>query len=165
MSLTAVNLLILDVDGVLTDGSIALTGEGEVTKTFHVQDGYAVKLWQRQGGRVAIVSGRASEPVSRRAAELGIELVLTGICDKLVGYQSVLRDAGIGDEAVVYVGDDYPDLPPMRRCALPVAVANAVPTVKRAAAYVTRRSGGEGAVAEIVELILRKQNLWLQTGI
>jgi len=160
-----VGLLILDVDGVLTDGALVMTGDGETSKRFHVQDGYAVKLWQSRGGRVGVVSGRSGDAVARRAEELDIDVARLGVHDKLAGYKSVLDEVGVGDDSVVYVGDDYPDLPPMRRCAVPVAVANAVPAIKRAAAYVTRRGGGRGAVAEIVELILRKQGRWSRDGI
>lgn len=109
---------------------------------------------------MAVLSGRGEASVVRRAAELGIEWVQTGVSDKLVGYESILRESGRRDEAVAYVGDDLPDLPPMRRCGFPVAVANAAPSVKREAAYVTRRRGGEGAVAEVVELILRRRGQW-----
>ena len=109
---------------------------------------------------VAVLSGRGGEAVVRRAAELGIELVHTGVTDKLAAYESILVSAGRRDEAVGYVGDDIPDLAPMARAHFSVAVADAVPAVKRAADYVTRRAGGRGAVAEVVELLLRKQKRW-----
>ena len=160
MDLTSIGLLILDVDGVLTNGRIVTGPDGEGVKEFHVQDGCAVKLWQRCGGLVAILSGRGGEAVVRRAAELGIELVHTGVTDKLATYESILVSAGRRDEAVGYVGDDIPDLAPMARAHFSVAVADAVPAVKRAADYVTRRAGGRGAVAEVVELLLRKQKRW-----
>lgn len=156
----ALNLLILDVDGVLADGSIVLSESGSLTKAFGVHDGYAVKLWRRLGYEVAIISGRASPVVERRAAELGIEAVRQGCEDKLAAYDQLLETRGVADAAVCYVGDDMPDLPPMRRCAFPVAVANAVPCVKQVAQYVTRLPGGGGAVAETIELILRKQRRW-----
>jgi 3-deoxy-D-manno-octulosonate 8-phosphate phosphatase (KDO 8-P phosphatase) len=109
---------------------------------------------------VAILSGRADGDVARRACELAIDSVRTGVSDKLVGYRDILRAEQVSDAAVAYMGDDLPDLPPLTQCGLPIAVANAVPAVKRAAMYVTRRSGGAGAVAETVEWILRKQGQW-----
>ncbi len=160
MDLASIELLILDVDGVLTDGRIVTGPEGEGSKKFHVQDGCAIKLWQRCGGVVAILSGRGGSGVTQRAAELGIELVHTGVADKLAGYEAILESAGRGDEAVGYVGDDLPDLAPMTRARFSVAVADAVPAVKRAADYVTRLGGGRGAIAEVVELLLRKQKRW-----
>lgn len=160
MNLTAISLFILDVDGVLTDGRLVSRETGEPAKAFFVQDGCAIKRWQRAGGKVAILSGRAETAVQRRAEELGIECLRTGVSDKLAGYEAILAETNRSDEAVAYVGDDLPDIPPMRRCAFPVAVADASPTVKRAAAYVTRRDGGKGAVAEVMELILRKRGQW-----
>ena len=162
MDKTFIKLLILDVDGVLTDGRITAAPSGEWTKAFYVQDGCALKLWQRSGGKVALLSGRTEEAINRRAAELGIEWVHGGVTDKLRAYRAVLALAGCRDAAVSYVGDDLPDLRPMRCCGFPVAVADAAPAVKRAAHYVTRRHGGAGAVAEVVELLLRKQKRWSQ---
>jgi len=167
MGENVIELLILDVDGVLTDGSVLMTGDGDspdravtLAKAFYVQDGCAVKLWQRCGGSVALLSGRKEAAVARRAAELGIIEVRTGIADKLGGYETILASAGCSDAVVAYVGDDLPDLRPMARCGTPIAVANAAPAVKRAAAYVTRRRGGNGAVAEAVEWLLRSGNRW-----
>ena len=163
MDLALTTLLILDVDGVLTDGRLTYMRAGaDNPKTFFVQDGYAIKLWQRCGGGVAIISGRESRPVSRRAKELGIEHVHLGVHDKIRAYEEVLAAVGCSDEAVAYVGDDLPDLAPMRRCGFAVAVANAVGEVKRVADYITRRPGGAGAVAEVIELLLRKQGKWSQ---
>lgn len=160
MNMTDINLLILDVDGVLTDGRVAFAAEGEAAKSFCVQDGCAIRLWMRSGGRVAILSGRSEQSVVRRAAELGIETVRTGVADKRSGYREIRDLAGCDDRVVAYMGDDLPDLGPMSQCGLAVAVADAAPSVKRAADYVTRRRGGTGAVAEVVELLLRKKNRW-----
>lgn len=155
-----IDLLILDVDGVLTAGQVVFSQDGEAGKTFDVHDGCCIKLWSRCGGRCAIISGRKSGAVDLRAAEIGIETVVQGAADKLTAYRGVLEELGADPQHVCYVGDDLPDLPPMERCALPVAVANAVPAVKQVAGYVTRRRGGDGAVAEVIELILRKQGRW-----
>ena len=165
MDATAIELLILDVDGVLTDGRLFPAPQpSEVPelsgKAFHVQDGHAIKLWQRCGYQTAILSGRDSPYVTSRARELGIGWCRTGADDKLSAYVQLIESAAYIDAAVAYVGDDLPDLRPMARCGFPVAVANAVPAVKQAAAYVTRRAGGSGAVAEVVELLLRRQKRW-----
>jgi len=161
MEPTEVKLLILDVDGVLTDGRISSAGDAESERRFHVRDGCAIKLWKRSGGRVAILSAREGRDVARRAAELGIDWVKLGVAYKLAGYDAILASAGCADAAVAYVGDDLPDLGPMSRCGWAVAVADAAPEVKRSAHYVTRREGGCGAVAEVIEFILRKQKRWL----
>ncbi len=160
MDFDAINVLILDVDGVLTDGRLTYGPQGETTKTFHALDGFALRCWHRAGFRSAVLTGRESEMVNRRAAELGFAVVHQGAADKGRAYERVQAELEVGDPAICYIGDDCPDLPPMRRCAFPVAVANAAGAVKRAAHYVTRRNGGDGAVAEIVELILRKQGRW-----
>ena len=162
MNPARIELLILDVDGVLTDGRIVMEGGGERTKHFHVQDGCAIKLWRRCGGKVAILSGRSAEAVDRRARELGVDWVHTGVERKLDAYKTILASSGLGDAHVAYVGDDLPDLGPMARSAFPLAVSDAVPAVKRSALYITRRGGGCGAVAEIVELLLRKKGRWSQ---
>jgi len=160
MDTSPIELLILDVDGVLTDGSVTMTAAGESAQTVHVHDGCAIKLWQRCGGKAAILSGRQNEHVKERARDLGIEWILTGVEDKRARFDEILTWAGCDASAVGYIGDDLPDLGPMARCGFPIAVANAVPTVKRAALYVTRRRGGHGAVAEAVELLLRKKKQW-----
>jgi len=160
MRASQVKLIVLDVDGVLTDGQLVYTEEGERTKAFHVHDGCALKLWQELGGQVAILSARAGGALQRRLADLGIERVQTGVQDKLAGYDSLLAEIGLGDAEVAYVGDDLPDLGPMTRCACPIAVGDAVPAVKRQAEYITRLPGGKGAVAEVVEWLLRKQRRW-----
>lgn len=149
----------LDVDGVLTDGRIAFSHTGERTQTFHVHDGRALKQWQALGGQVVLVSGREGGALDRRAWELGIKVQRTGIVDKLEAYTSLKVEMGFRDVAIAYVGDDEPDLPPMSQAAFPVAVANAMPRVKRAARYVTRRSGGEGAVAEVIDMLLRARSI------
>ena len=160
MNRASIRLLILDVDGVLTDGRLVTPAQGEAYKAYFVQDGFAIKLWQRLGGQVAILSGRNDGAVHRRAEELGIECLLTGVADKLGGYETILARTRCRDSDAAYLGDDIPDLGPLGRCGWPAAVANASPAVKRAAQYVTRRRGGEGAVAEVIELLLRRAGRW-----
>ncbi len=155
-----IRLLILDVDGVLTDGRLAFTAEGGPGVGFHAHDGAAIKTWRRCGLTAAILSGRRNEAVTRRAAELGIEIVNMGLSRKLEGYEAICRSMGAGDDEVAYVGDDAPDLEAMGRAGFAVATGDASPDVKRAAAYVTRRRGGCGAVAEAIEYVLRKQDRW-----
>lgn len=155
-----IELLILDVDGVLTDGRLVLTESGDLIKTFHVLDGGGIRLWRESGRQVALVTARSSPAVARRAGELAIELIEQGQDNKLVGYEAVCRRAGVADEAVCYVGDDFLDLGPMRRSGYPAAVANAAPEVKRAASYVTERPGGAGAVREIVRHLLVRDGQW-----
>lgn len=160
MDLQSIKLIILDVDGVLTGGTITMDAEGESVKTFHVQDGMAIKLWQQSGGEIAILSSRKHQAVLHRTAELGIMQVHTGVKDKWSGYQNILQENKLTDSEVCYVGDDLPDLKSLSQCGFGVAVCNAVPAIKRRAKYVTRRSGGIGAIAEIVEFLLRKQKKW-----
>lgn len=155
-----IELLILDVDGVLTSGALAYDGEGQRQTTFHVHDGGAIRLWRQSGGRVAIISGRRSPAVDRRAAELGIDHVTQGVTDKLPAYLDACRTHGVDDSVVCYIGDDLLDLGPMRRCAYPVAVAGAIPVVKRVARYITRRSGGAGAVGETIARLMRFNGTW-----
>ena len=160
MNLSTVHLLILDVDGVLTDGRVEMSAEGEPVKAFFVRDGAAIKLWQRAGGQVAIISGRKEQSVLRRAKELGIDAVQIGVSDKLAAYQQLLTDSRCEESSICYIGDDLPDLTPMLRCGFAVAVADAAHAVKRIAHYVTKRPGGRGAVAEVIELLLRKRGQW-----
>ncbi len=160
MDFASINVLILDVDGVLTDGGLRFGPDGEIVKTFHTRDGCAIKLWQKAGHRTAILSGRRHPAVECRAAELGISCVRQGEGDKGEGYRAVCELLGASDAHVCYVGDDLPDLAPMSRAALPMAVANAAPAVRMAAQFVTDRCGGDGAVAEVIELVLRKQHRW-----
>lgn len=155
-----ISLVILDVDGVLTSGALDYSSEGNIMRTFHVQDGGAIRLWQSAGGAVAIVSGRSSPAVERRAADLGLEFVAQGVNDKMVAYDEARRRAGASDAETCFIGDDLMDLPPMRRCGYPIAVANAVPTVKRTARYVTRQPGGDGAVRESLEHLMRLNGQW-----
>jgi 3-deoxy-D-manno-octulosonate 8-phosphate phosphatase (KDO 8-P phosphatase) len=156
----AIELLVLDVDGVLTDGRIIYSEHGDELKQFHVRDGSAIRLWQEAGWRVALLTGRSSNVVSRRAQELGIRMVHQGCADKFAAYRTVLAECGVSADKVCAVGDDVPDLPLLRNCGLAIAVADACSEAIAAAHYVTRAPGGRGAVRETVELILRSQAKW-----
>src|SRR5262249_47014905 len=142
----AIDLLILDVDGVLTDGGIIYGDDGTELKQFHVRDGSGLKIWQFVGKRAALITGRQSKIVEVRAAELGIAPVIRGAADKIPAYRALLRAGGWRAARVCYVGDDVPDLPVLRNCGLAVAVADACPEVLAEAHYVTRAAGGRGAV-------------------
>jgi 3-deoxy-D-manno-octulosonate 8-phosphate phosphatase (KDO 8-P phosphatase) len=156
----AISLLVLDVDGVLTAGGIIHGGPGLELKTFHVRDGGGLAAWHRAGRRSAIVTGRSSAAVAVRAAELGIAFVVQGAADKGAALERLLAEAGVGADAVCYIGDDLADVAPLRRCRLAAAVADACAEARAVAHYVTQRPGGQGAVREVVELILRCQGGW-----
>jgi 3-deoxy-D-manno-octulosonate 8-phosphate phosphatase (KDO 8-P phosphatase) len=155
-----VKLLLLDVDGVLTDGRIIFSDGGLETKCFDVKDGHAIKLSQRAGIQVGIITGRTSDVVARRAEELGIELLYQGRFDKVSALDEIVELTGIGNEGIAYVGDDIVDVPIMSRVGFSAAVGDAVPEAKENALYVASRPGGRGAVREIIEFILKNQGLW-----
>jgi 3-deoxy-D-manno-octulosonate 8-phosphate phosphatase (KDO 8-P phosphatase) len=155
-----IRLLILDVDGVLTDGRIIIDDRGVEQKHFDVRDGAGLKYWHRAGHASAILTGRESPAVARRAAELGIAIVRQNAKDKVAAYESILAEAGVTDEEVAYVGDDVTDLPVLRRVGFSVAVADGAPEARAAALYVTQRPGGRGAVREVIEKLLRLQGRW-----
>lgn len=152
-----VRLLVLDVDGVLTDGRLYFTAGGEEIKAFHVRDGHGIKLLAATGVEVAIITARSSAVVERRAAELGIRHLHQGADDKLKVLDRMLGDLGLPAEAAAYMGDDVVDLPAMRRCGLALTVPDAPPIVKRHAHRVTRAAGGAGAVREACEFIMAAQ--------
>jgi 3-deoxy-D-manno-octulosonate 8-phosphate phosphatase (KDO 8-P phosphatase) len=158
-----VRCLVLDVDGVLTDGGITLHGDGAETKTFHVKDGHGIKLLQAAGIEVAIISSRRSAATGRRAAELGIALVYQGTLDKAVAFEALLAARGLDPSEVAYVGDDLVDLPVLRRVGLAVAVADAAGELAPYVHLVTRCRGGQGAVREVAELLLKAQGRWGDT--
>ncbi|RMF99485.1 MAG: 3-deoxy-manno-octulosonate-8-phosphatase KdsC [Nitrospirae bacterium] len=155
-----VKLLILDVDGVLTDGRIILDNEGNEFKAFHVRDGHGIKLLVRNGVEVAIITGRRSRVVQRRAEELGIKDVYQKCFDKVVAYNDLKSKHALTDEEICYVGDDIVDIPVMRRVGFPVAVSDADPEISRHAIMVTSCGGGRGAVREVAEVILKAKGLW-----
>lgn len=155
-----IEMLVLDVDGVLTDGSISYTDQGAEIKTFHVRDGSGLKLWTKIGKKAGIITGRRSAIVERRAQELGIAPVIQGADDKHAALARMLAEVGLALDQICCVGDDLPDLPILRACGLAVAVADACDEAREAADYVTRIPGGRGAVREVIELILRAQGSW-----
>jgi 3-deoxy-D-manno-octulosonate 8-phosphate phosphatase (KDO 8-P phosphatase) len=156
----AIELLILDVDGVLTDGKIVYADQQSEIKNFHVRDGWALSYWRLIGKRSAIITGRDSPVVARRAAELVIAPVIQGAADKLAGLRRVLSETGLRAEHACCIGDDFPELPLLHNCGLAVAVADACSELIADAHYVTRASAGQGCVREVIELILRCQGHW-----
>jgi 3-deoxy-D-manno-octulosonate 8-phosphate phosphatase (KDO 8-P phosphatase) len=155
-----IKLLLLDVDGVLTDGRIIFDSNGIESKFFNVKDGHGIKLLQRVGIEVGIVSGRESQVVTNRAAELGIERVFQGALDKLAVYRQIIQETGLADTRIAFMGDDIIDIPVMRRVGFAAAPADAVEEVLPHAHFVTRNRGGWGAVREICDLILKGQGVW-----
>jgi 3-deoxy-D-manno-octulosonate 8-phosphate phosphatase (KDO 8-P phosphatase) len=158
----SIELLVTDVDGVLTDGVIALDDNGVETKHFYVRDGMAFALWHRAGKQAAILSGRQAAAVERRAAELKIAHVLQGHEQKAAPLRSLIEGLGIAPFQVCFVGDDLADLPVLRAVGLAACPADAAAEVKDAAHLVTRAPGGRGAVREVVEAILKAQGTWTE---
>ena len=158
--LQPIRLLLLDVDGVLTDGRIVYDNHGVETKAFDVKYGHGIKLLQRVGIQVGIITGRESQVVEVRARELGIDILFQGVKDKLVPYREVLTRLNLGDDEVAYVGDDVVDLPILRRAGFDATVADGVADVRPHVHYVATRPGGRGAVREICDLLLKGSGRW-----
>lgn len=157
-----VKLLLLDCDGVLTDGRLTLLDNGDEQKTFHTRDGHGLVLFHRAGLQSGIISGRTSKAVERRARELGITYLRQGSVDKIKDYEKVLAEAGVQEWETAFVGDDVNDIPLMQRAAFAIAVADAAEETRAAAHYVTILPGGYGAVREVTELILKAQGRWAE---
>jgi len=155
-----VKLLILDVDGVLTDGRIIIDDAGAESKNFDVRDGHGLKILMRYGIEVALLTGRRSQVVEHRAADLGIAEVHQGIRNKVEALAEILQRRNLAPEETAYAGDDIVDIPLFKRVGFAVAVADAVPEVRQVADYVTGCKGGRGAVRELCEVILQAQELW-----
>jgi len=155
-----IKLLALDVDGVLTDGSLIINADGSESKFFNSLDGHGIRMWQRAGLKVALISGRASVPTELRAEQLQIEYVFQDCHYKLPVVEQLLDKLGLSPENIAFVGDDLTDMPVIRYVGFGVAVANAVDEVKQSADYVTTRPGGSGAVREVIEYILKNSGRW-----
>lgn len=159
-ALDRIKLLLLDVDGVMTDGRIIFLGDGGEAKAFDVKDGHGLKLIQRAGIRVGIITGRQSDIVARRAAELGIEIVYQGAKDKMQPFREILQKLELQPSEVAYVGDDLVDLPILRQVGFAVTVADAVEDIKPYVDKITSRAGGRGAVREVCDYLLKESGLW-----
>lgn len=159
-----IKVLLMDVDGTMTDGSVTLLsqpdGSALEVKTFDAHDGQGLTLAQTAGLRTGCITGRESSALLRRAREMKMEFIYMKQPLKMPAYEEILQKAGVSDSAVGYIGDDLPDIPLMRRAGLAIAVGDAVPEVKDVAHYVTKASAGHGAVREAVELILKSKGIW-----
>ncbi|MBS1113736.1 MAG: 3-deoxy-D-manno-octulosonate 8-phosphate phosphatase [Nitrospirae bacterium] len=154
-----IKLLILDVDGVLTDGSIILDNHGNELKFFHVRDGHGIKMLMLSGVHVALITGRQSQVVEKRADELGIRDVFQKCYDKKIAYDELIRKYSLDDSEIAYVGDDIVDIPILKKVGFPVVVADAHEEVKAFAHMITTKEGGRGAVREICDLLLQAKGL------
>jgi len=159
-----IRLFLMDCDSVLTDGSLhysaQASGAMEATKVFHIQDGQGMRLAAQAGLKLGIISGRSSAALTQRAQEINVDYLHQGISDKLTVYEQIKSAEGVCDEQIAYIGDDLPDLAPMRCAGLSIAVADAVSEIQDCAHFVTARNGGRGAVREAIELILKAQGKW-----
>ena len=155
-----IELVLFDVDGVLTDGKILLHADGSESKQFDIKDGTGIVWAQRAGLRVGLLSARTSASTSQRAAQLGITLVHQGVGSKLETYEQTIADIGVADERVAYMGDDLLDLPVLSRVGLAAAPADAVHEVRSRVHWVSAARGGDGAARDLIEVLLRAQNKW-----
>jgi 3-deoxy-D-manno-octulosonate 8-phosphate phosphatase (KDO 8-P phosphatase) len=155
-----IELILSDVDGVMTDGGIRLLDDGTQMVVFHIRDGMGVRLWREAGKRFGIVTGRELEAVRRRAEDLKIDVVRMGIDDKLPEVDAIAAELGLGREQICFIGDDLLDLRVIQSVGLGVAVADAAEEVRQAAKYTTSVRGGEGAVRETIEVILKNSGRW-----
>ncbi len=161
-NLSNIKMLVLDVDGVLTDGTMIINADGSESKFFNSLDGHGIRMWQRAGLKIAFLSGRASEPTKCRAEQLEVDYCLQDCHNNLAGLEKFLEQSGLSGQDVAYIGDDLTDLPVICYVGFGVAVANAVDEVKQYADYVTTRRGGSGAVREVIEYILKGTGKWQQ---
>lgn len=161
LDFTKVKAFIFDIDGVLTDGNIYLLDNHEIKRT-NIKDGYALQLAVKRGFHVGIISGGRSQLLKQRLNYLGIKDIFLHVANKLTVYESLLQQWQIEDQQVVYVGDDMPDYVVMKKSGIAVAPANAASDILKIADYVTKTNGGEGVAREIIELVLKAQNLWYE---
>jgi len=156
----SIELILSDVDGVMTDGGITYDNQGVETKTFHVRDGMAIKLWQRTGHNFGVITARSSHIVKLRMDELGVEVVRQGSKDKLSAAKEIMNELGLELESVCYIGDDLTDLELIQSVGLGASVSDGAEEVRKAAHWVSKSPGGKGAIRELVETVLKSQNRW-----
>jgi 3-deoxy-D-manno-octulosonate 8-phosphate phosphatase (KDO 8-P phosphatase) len=162
--LKKIKLLILDVDGVMTDGGIIMDSKGQELKQFNVRDGHGLKVLQRYGMKVAIITGRQSKVVEYRAKDLDIEEVYQKVFNKKEVFEKILKKHKLSADETAFLGDDIIDIPVLRRVGFSVAVADAVDVVKKSVDYITENKGGHGAVREVCEMILQAQGKWKEVA-
>lgn len=155
-----IRLILLDVDGVLTDGTVLMHGDGTESKAFHIRDGAAI-VWAMQAGiEIGVLSARASAATTQRTSQLGMKIVAQGVASKKIEFARILAETGLDEEAVAYMGDDLLDIAVLERAGLAAAPADAAPETRAAAHWVSPSAGGRGAVREFIELVLRSQGRW-----
>ena len=154
-----IKLLILDVDGVLTDNTLYINDNGEETKRFNVSDGMGIALAFRAGLEIALISGRRSKATKFRACELKIKHIYLGVTDKIGAYRQIKKNLKLSDDQIAYIGDDILDVPILKKVALPICVKDANPIAKRFAKFITKAKGGEGAVREVIDMILDSKKI------
>ncbi len=155
-----IRLLVCDVDGVLSDGKVFYSANGDEIKNFNIKDGLGIKLLQKLGIEVAIITGRDSPMVARRAQELGVSKLYQGKRNKIASFEELLSELALSDAQVAYAGDDLPDLPLLKRCGIAIAPADAAPQIRQIADIVTQQKGGEGCVREFVDLLIDSRDAW-----
>ncbi len=155
-----IRLLVCDVDGVLSDGKVFYSANGDEIKNFNIKDGLGIKLLQKLGIEVAIITGRDSPMVARRAQELGVSKLYQGKRNKIASFEELLSELALCDAQVAYAGDDLPDLPLLKRCGIAIAPADAAPQIRQIADIVTQQKGGEGCVREFVDLLIDSRDAW-----
>jgi 3-deoxy-D-manno-octulosonate 8-phosphate phosphatase (KDO 8-P phosphatase) len=158
--LKEIKLLAMDVDGVLTDGGLLIGSDGTEFKSFNLLDGHGIRMWHRAGFKTAVISGRQSGATKRRAEELEISFIYQPCDNKLDCFNDLLAQSGLAPKNIAYIGDDVMDIPLVKRAGFGIAVANAVDELKSCAHYVTSGKGGNGAVREVIEYILKNTGKW-----
>lgn len=156
----SIELILSDVDGVMTNGGITYDNQGIETKTFHVRDGMGIKLWQKTGHRFGVITARSSHIVKLRMDELGVDFIRQGTEQKLAAAQQIIGELNLEIQNVCYIGDDLTDVGLMKSVGLSASVADATDDVKKVADYVTKSAGGKGAIRELIEMILKSQKRW-----
>ncbi len=156
----SIELILSDVDGVMTDGGITYDNQGIETKTFHVRDGMGIKLWQKTGHRFGVITARSSHIVKLRMEELGVDFIRQGTEQKLAAAQQIIEELNLEPSNVCYIGDDLTDVGLMKSSGMSASVADAAEDVKKVADYVTKSAGGKGAIRELIEMILKSQKRW-----
>jgi 3-deoxy-D-manno-octulosonate 8-phosphate phosphatase (KDO 8-P phosphatase) len=158
--LKKISMIVLDVDGVLTDGGIIIGSDGTEFKKFDVKDGTGISIGRHAGIKFAVISGRFSEVITRRSSELKMDAVYQDVAQKLDAYEDLKKKFGLKDENICFIGDEIVDIPVLEKCGLGAAPFDAVPEAKKSADYVCEKKGGHGCVREVIEMIVKNQGLW-----
>jgi 3-deoxy-D-manno-octulosonate 8-phosphate phosphatase (KDO 8-P phosphatase) len=160
-NLHSVNTIFLDYDGVLTEGTIYLTADGEALRTAYVKDGYAMQLAIKKGFRIVVISGGYSDSMKFRLEKLGLADIYLGVDDKMARYEEIIKSYNLKSEEVLYMGDDIPDLSPMKAAGVAACPADAVPEIREVADYISDKPGGRGCVRDVIEQVMKVQGIWM----